>query len=70
MAKRITGILPQPTLAQKLASMSSVDLMIAARELAKDPSKDVLCTAVLEALESRKGVGGSEAFEAFLAEIF
>lgn len=68
--KRITGILPQATLAQKLRSMSTVQLMDAAKALAQDPSKDALCTTVLEALEARPGVKGSEAFEAFLAEIY
>lgn len=68
--KRITGILPQATLAQKLRSMSSVQLMDAAKALAQDPSQDKLCTAVLEALEARPGVGGSEAFETFLVEIY
>lgn len=68
MTKRITGILPKATLAQRLASMSETDLMFAARELAKDPSKDATCTAVLDELAKR--TNESPAFEAFVAEIY
>lgn len=64
---KITSKLPAATLAQRLASMSETQLMFAARELAKKPSADALCTAVLEALESR--VAGPS-FEAFVTEIF
>lgn len=67
MAKRITGILPQATLSQKLASMSLAELMFVARELAKDTSKDVLCTAVLDELEKR---APGEGFDSFVAEIY
>lgn len=67
---RITGKLPEATLAQRLRSMSETELMFAARELARKPEQDALCTAVLEALEARPGVGGSEAFETFVAEIY
>lgn len=64
---RITGKLPAATLSQRLASMSLAELMFAARELAKDPSKDVLCTAVLDALEKR---APGEGFDTFVAEIY
>lgn len=66
-SKRISSTLPAATLAQRLASMSETQLMDAATALAADPSKDALCTAVLECLESR--VPGAS-FEAFVAEIF
>lgn len=68
--KKITGILPPATLTQKLRSMSTVQLMDAAKALAQDPNQDKLCTAVLEALEARPGIKGSEAFNAFISEIF
>lgn len=64
---RITGKLPAATLSQRLASMSETELMFAARELAKDASKDKLCTAVLEALEAR---AAGPSFEAFVTEIY
>jgi hypothetical protein len=67
MAKQISSKLPQATLAQRLASMSETELAFAARELAKDTSKDALCTAVLEALEKRVT---SATFEAFVSEIY
>lgn len=67
MTKRITGALPKATPAQRLASMSLSQLMLAARNLAKDPSKDILCTAVLDELEKRISAGQ---FEAFCQEIF
>lgn len=65
--KRINSTLPAATLSQKLASMSLAELMFAARELAKDASKDTLCTAVLDELEKRSP---GEGFDAFVAEIF
>lgn len=71
MAKRITGTLPAATLEQRLASMSTPELMFAARELAKrtdDVAADAACTAVLEALERR--TRGSDAFHAFVQEIY
>lgn len=70
--KRITGILPQATLTQKLASMSEMDLATVARDLAQDTSKDALCTLVLETLEKRcKGfMMTGETFETFLVEIY
>ena len=40
--KRITGELPRPTLAQRIASLSTGELMIAARGLAHDPAQDAL----------------------------
>lgn len=64
---KITGKLPAPTLAQRLRSMSTPELMIAARGLAKDAGQDALCTAVLEELEKR---AAGPAFEAFVAEIY
>lgn len=67
MTKRITGKLPQATLAQRLASMSETELMFAAKELAKDTSKDVLCTAVLDELNKR--VQG-KSFDSFVKEIY
>jgi hypothetical protein len=67
MAKQITSKLPQATLTQRLASMSETELAFAARELAKDTSKDKLCTAVLEALEKRISAA---TFEAFIMEIY
>lgn len=67
--KRI-GTLPAATLAQRLASMSTAELMFAARELAKrtDAGNDTACTAVLETLEARTDGGAS--FDAFVAEIY
>lgn len=67
MTKRINSTLPAATLSQRLAAMSDAELMFAAAELAKNPAKDTLCTAVLEVLERR--VNGP-AFEAFVAEIY
>lgn len=68
--KRITGKLPSATMAQRLASMSTVDLMFAARELAKktDLASDQACTAVLDTLHAR--VRGGASFDAFVAEIY
>jgi len=68
--KRITGQLPRPTLEQRLAGMSEVDLMIAARGLAKQTelAEQELCTRVLETLEQR--VSDPVLFEAFVAEIY
>lgn len=70
MSKRITGKLPEATLAQRIASMSSYDLMTAARTLATqtDAASDTACTAILEALEKR--TRNSDAFQAFVAEIY
>lgn len=65
--RRITGQLPAATLTQRLASMHWLDLMIAARGLAKNPANDALCTRVLEELERR--VPGAS-FDAFVAEIY
>lgn len=65
--KRITGELLAPTLAQRLASMSVTELMIAARGLAHDPNRDELCTAVLDALERR---APGAAFDAFVASLY
>jgi hypothetical protein len=69
MTKRIRGALPVPTMAQRLASMSTAQLMHAARELARktDAASDRACAAVLEALEAR--VAGPS-FESFVAEIY
>jgi hypothetical protein len=63
------GILPEATMEQRLASMSTTDLMIAARGLAKktDEASDRACTAVLDALEKRLP---ADTFERFTAEIF
>lgn len=68
--KTTLGTLPAATLAQRLASMSTAEMMLAARALAKktDLASDSACTAVLDALASR--VGNSDAFEAFVAEIY
>lgn len=66
MGKTINSKLPAATLAQHLASMSTAELMLAARELAQRGS-DVACTAMLEELEAR--VAGPS-FEAFVAEIY
>lgn len=65
--KRITGILPAPTLAQRIRSMSSGELMIAARGLAKDEKHTALVDSLLAELEKRAGF---EAVEAFATEIF
>jgi hypothetical protein len=70
-ARRVSGIgtLPAATMEQRLASMSTVDLMFAARSLAKktDVASDRACTAVLDALEKRIS---PSAFESFTAEIY
>lgn len=69
--KRISSTLPAATLAQRLAAMSTAELMFAARELAKRPATDAgadrACTAVLDALEAR--VAGPS-FDAFVTEIY
>lgn len=65
--KRISATLPAATLAQRIASMSTTQLMQAARELAKDAAQDALCTALLDALEKR---APGAAFDAFVAEIY
>jgi hypothetical protein len=67
--KRINSTLPAATLAQRLAEMSVIDLMLAARELAKrtDIASEKACTAVLETLEGR--ISGQN-FEAFVTEIY
>lgn len=69
MTKRISSTLPAATLAQRLAAMSTAELMFAARGLAAktDAASDKACTAVLDQLEAR--VGGPS-FDAFVAEIF
>lgn len=65
----ITSKLPAATLSQRLACMSTAELMFAAKELAKktDLASDKACTAVLDELNSR--VAG-ESFDAFVAEIY
>lgn len=67
--KRITGRLPAPTLAQRCASLSVFDLMVAAKALAvkTDAASDAACTAVLEALEKRIS---AEVFAEFVADIY
>lgn len=69
MTKTISSKLPAATLAQRLASMSETELMVAARKLATsaDLGADAACTAVLEELESR---AAGPAFDAFVAEIY
>jgi hypothetical protein len=67
MSKTISSKLPAATLSQRLASMSLAELMFAARELAKDTSKDMLCTAVLDELEKRSPGQG---FDSFVTEIY
>ncbi len=69
MANRINSTLPAATMAQRLASMSTAELMFAARELATrtDAASDRACTAVLDELSSR--VSGPS-FDAFVAEIY
>lgn len=66
---RISAALPAATLAQRLASMSTGELMTAARALAKksDPASDKACTAVLDELEKR---APGEGFDQFVAEIY
>lgn len=63
------GTLPAATMEQRLASLSTTDLMIAARTLAKktDTASDSACTAVLDALEKRIAPA---TFESFTAEIY
>lgn len=70
MTKRIAATLPAATLAQRIAAMSTAELMCAALELAKhsDAASDSACTAVLETLEAR--THGGAAFDAFVTEIF
>lgn len=70
MTKRITATLPEATLAQRIASMSTPQLMDAARALATrtDAASDAACTAILEALEKR--TRSSESFHTFVAEIY
>ncbi len=65
--KRISSTLPAATLAQRLAALSTAQLMFAARELAKDSAQDALCTQLLDALERR---APGAAFDAFVAEIY
>lgn len=69
MTNRITGELPAPTLAQRVASMATGELMVAARGLAvkTDAASGEACTAVLEEL-GRRSPGA--AFDAFVAEIY
>lgn len=66
---RLKSTLPAPTLAQRIASMSTAELMVAARALATqgDEASEAACTAVLEALEAR--VPGPS-FDAFVDEIY
>ena len=63
------GVLPAATMSQRLASMSTHELMIAAQGLAKetDAASDRACTAVLDALEKRIS---PQMFERFTAEIY
>lgn len=67
--KRISSNLPAATLAQRLAAMSTGELMIAARRLARatDPASEQACAAALEELEGR---APGAAFDAFVAEIY
>ena len=67
---KITAKLPAATLAQRVAAMSTGELMIAARRLAPatDAASDQACTAVLEQLEKRIGAGAT--FDQFVAEIY
>ncbi len=67
--RRISSKLPAATLTQRLAAMSTAELMFAARELATrtGDASDTACTAVLETLEAR--VSGPS-FDAFVAEIY
>lgn len=69
MTKSRIGTLPAATLEQRIASMSTVELMFAARELAKktDAASDMACTAILDALEKR---APGAAFDKFVAEIY
>ncbi len=67
MTRRIDSRLPAATLAQRLAALSTAQLMDAAAALARRPDGDAACTAVLEELESR--VPGPS-FDAFVAEIY
>lgn len=66
-SRKINSTLPAATLEQRLASMSECQLMFAARELAKDPAQDVLCTQVLDTIERR---APGAAFDQFVAEIY
>lgn len=70
MAKRITGELPEATLTQRVRSMSTHELMTAARALAKqtDLASDEACTAALDELYRR--APGSATVDAFVAEIY
>lgn len=65
--RRIDSSIPAATIAQRLASLSVTQLMVAARALAIQPDADFAATAVLAELESR--IPGSS-FEAFVAEIY
>lgn len=66
-SKRITGTLPAATLAQRLASMSDVQLAQTARTLAGQANADRALTSVLEVLETRLS---ADMFATFTAEIF
>lgn len=66
---KISATLPAATLAQRVACMSTAELMFAAKRLAKatDAASDQACTAILEQLESR---APGAAFDTFVAEIY
>lgn len=68
--RKISSTIPAATLAQRIASMSTAQLMDAARALApkRDAASDTACTAILDALET--STGNSDAFQAFVAEIY
>lgn len=67
---KISSTIPAATLANRIASMSTAQLMDAARALApkRDEASDTACTAILTALET--STGNSEAFQAFVTEIY
>lgn len=66
---RIGSKLPAATMAQRLASTSTADLMLAAAKLAKleGLANDAACTAVLDELAKR---APGPAFDAFVQEIY
>lgn len=65
---RITGQLPCATLAQRIASLSTTDLVFAAKALAAKPDTDAVVTEILEAVEARLGAGAT--FDAVVAEVY
>lgn len=68
--RRVLDKIPAATLAQRVSSMSTAELMFAAKRLAPkiDAASDQACTAILDELERR--TGGSESFNAFVTEIY